>query len=159
MKELVRFCTTALVVIMLAVIGCSVPEVIPPGRSGLENPSWWVEPADVEMKAGETASVNIVLDTLKGSGEFSYTICRVKNAHVPYYQNIGVSPQDRLPMPKGLEVSIEPSQFRASPYKTYHALVTIRTTPEVPADEYIFFLEQRWDQVGTGGQCLAVNIM
>lgn len=143
MKEPVRFCTMAVVVILLAVIGCSVPEVIPPGRSGLENPSWWLEPSDVAMKAGETASVNIVLDTLKGSGEFSYTICRVKNAHVPYYQNIGVSPQDRLPMPKGLEVSIEPSQFRASPYKTYHALVTIRTTRFLPMSTYFF-----WNNVG-----------
>jgi hypothetical protein len=156
MKRLVFLGVMIVAIVLLAVIGCSAPVVVP-GKSGLERMGWGFEPSNIKIKAGETASVNITLDTLKDSGEFSFTISRVKNTSVPYPQT-GIQSQDKLSMPKGLEVSIEPSWINASTYNTYHSTVSIKTTPELPAGEYVLFLELQWGLGGRSGGWITVNV-
>ncbi len=151
MKRLVFLGVMIVAIVLLAVIGCSAPVVVP-GKSGLERMGWGFEPSNIKIKAGETASVNITLDTLKDSGEFSFTISRVKHNYGSPLQ------QERLPMPKGLKVSIEPSRFTASPYNTCHSTVTIKTTPELPAGEYVLCLELQWGLGGRSGGWITVNV-
>ena len=140
------------------------PEVIPPPPTP---PGRWIFEASstifehsVQLKAGETKSLDVTLETgREGPGEVTYTIFRLKHRYpLVYSGDIGVPLEDRLPMPEGLEASIEPSRFMVYPHNTYHAVVTIKTTPELPAGEYILFLDQRSEHVACGGGCITVTV-
>jgi len=137
----------------------STPTPPPPG-SGILGSSETIFEDSVQLKAGETKSLDVTLKTGKeGPGEVTYTIFRLKHRYpLVYSGDIGVPLEDRSPMPEGLEASIEPSRFTVYPHNTYHAVVTIKTTPELPTGEYVLFLDQRSEHVACGGGCITVTI-
>ena len=87
------------------------------------------------LKAGETKSLDVGLYTKEDFGpgphEVSYKLFRVARGYG----------QDEIPMPEGLEVSIEPARFMAYPNAAYHSTITIKTSPELSPDEYCFRFE------------------
>ena len=134
------------------------PAPTPPGSGILGMPET-IFGHSVQLKAGETKSLDATLKTKEnGPGEFTYTIFRVKHEYGEYLQDVGIPLEDRLPMPEGLEVSIEPSRFTAYPHNTYHSVVTIKTTPELPAGEYVLFLDQYFEHVLKGGGWITVTV-
>jgi len=108
-----------------------------PGKSLLESAR--VLYADsVDLKAGETRLIDVTLETRKdGPGEFSCVIFRTDKEYG----------KDTLPMPRGLEVSIEPPKVMASPNNTYHLTITIKTTPDIALGEYWLRFEQDFENV------------
>ncbi|GAI93323.1 unnamed protein product, partial [marine sediment metagenome] len=114
----------------------------------------------VQLKAGETKSLDVTLETGRdGPDEVTYTIFRLKHCYpLEYRGDVGVPLEDRLPMPEGLEVGIEPSRFTVYPHNTYISVVTIKTTPELPAGEYVLFLDHRSEHIACGGGCITVTV-
>jgi len=126
----------------------SLPGPPPPGKSLLEAAR--IEFDDfVKLKAGETKSLDVTLETLKhGPGEVAYTISRVAKEY----------DEDKLPMPEGLDVSIEPSKFTAYPNNTYHSTITIKTTHELPSGEYVLLFDWSFEHVEKGTGWITVNV-
>ena len=101
------------------------------------------------MKAGETKSLDVTLDTLKhGPGEVTYKIYRVAKEYS----------EDKLPMLEDLDVSIEPSTFTASPGNTYHSKIKVRTTSELPSGEYVLLFDWHFEGVETGSGWITINV-
>ena len=136
----------ALIVTVLLLLGACAPA--PPRRfiSPLETSTTRFEDS-VQLKAGETKSLDVALYTKKDFGpgphEVSYTLFRVARGYGA----------DEIPMPEGLEVSIEPTKFMAYPNAEYHSTITIKTTPELSPGEYCFRFESECEgsPMWTGG--------
>ena len=76
----------------------------------------------MQLKPGETGETYYTLYTRNGGpGEVSYKI----------YSVAGVHKKEEMTMPKGLNVSIEPSKFIAQPHKNYTSKITVKTSPEL----------------------------
>ena len=89
---------------------------------------------EIQLKAGEIKSVDVNLEVRKSISEprgFYYNIYRVG----------GEYRENELPMPEGLEISIEPSRFTIYPNTIYHSILTITTTPELTPGQYFLLLE------------------
>jgi hypothetical protein len=137
-----------ILVTLLLVLGACAPAPPIPGRgvSPLTTSSTWFESSAL-LKAGETKSLRVLLWTTKDFGpgphEVSYTLFRVARGYG----------SDEIPMPEGLEVSIEPARFMAYPNAEYHSTITIKTTPELSPDEYCFRFESECEgsPMWTGG--------
>ena len=99
----------------------------PPGISILQAANLYVE-HHIELKAGETVQTNIRLVTKEhGPGQ------------VTYYKPVlvaGEYSKHWLPMPVGLQVTVEPSRFMAYPNNTYNSTMTVITTGDLPAGVY-----------------------
>jgi hypothetical protein len=152
-------------IIILTIAGCrssgpaSVPtsSAVPPGLAVL-NAFRLVFNPSIEIKAGDTGSVDVTLETHKdGPGKVIYTLFRVSSPNAPYNEG-GIPSGYRLPMPQGMVVSIEPSGFDASPNNIYQSLVTVRTTPELISGEYVLFLDLNFENVAEGGGNITVNV-
>jgi hypothetical protein len=137
-----------MVLIMIALVtGCAYKEG--PEEEGLEIPGKsLLESAhidyshSVERKAGETKSLDITLDMRKDSlRRVSFAIWRVSKIYA----------EDRLPMPEGLDVSVEPSNFIAAPNNTYQSTIIIKTSPELPPGEYVLLLDVKADMLRGSG--------
>lgn len=105
----------------------------------------------LELKAGETKSVSLTLEVkkdIRGPELFTYTISRTS----------GEYSEDKLAMPEGLEVDIEPSELTACPNTTYISILTIRTSADVDAGEYYFLLEQYLENGFRGGGWLRIAV-
>jgi len=50
--------------------------------------------------------------------------------------------EDKLPMPDGLEMFMEPSSFMAYPNTVYRFSIMVETAPELAPGEYFILLEQ-----------------
>lgn len=90
---------------------------------------------DVQLKAGETKSLDFTLETkndIRWPSQFSYEIYKVG----------GEYEEDKLPMPDGLEMFMEPSSFMAYPNTVYRFSIMVETAPELAPDEYFILLEQ-----------------
>jgi hypothetical protein len=138
----------ALIVTALLLLGACAPAPPVPGRGvgPLTTSSTWFEGSAL-LKVGETKSLDVFLSTKKdfgpGSHEVSYTLFRVA-------RGCGA---DEIPMPEGLEVSIEPARFMAYPNAQYHSTITIKTTTELSPGEYCFRFESecKGSPMWTGG--------
>ena len=126
-----------LLVTLLLVLGACAPGPPPSPGSGvspLTTTTIRFEDSAL-LKAGETKSLDVSLYTKKDFGpgphEVSYKLFRVARG----------CGQDEIPMPEGLEVSIEPTKFMAYPNAQYHSTITIKTTPELSPGEYCFRFE------------------
>ncbi|MCK4735384.1 MAG: hypothetical protein KAT65_23225 [Methanophagales archaeon] len=74
------------------------------------------------LKPGETGEAYYTLYTRNGGpGEVSYKI----------YSVARVGEKKEMPLPEGLNVSIEPSKFMAQPHKNYTSKITVKTSPEL----------------------------
>jgi len=95
----------------------------------------------VELKAGETKLLDVTLEARKdGPGEVIYAIYRVAEEYA----------EDKLPVPAGFTVSIEPSKFMAYPNTIYHSTITIKTSPELVPGEYWLRFEQEFENAFRG---------
>ena len=65
-----------------------------------------------------------------GPEKVNYTIYRVR----------GVYEKEEIPMPDGLTVSIEPSEFVAEPHKKYTSKITIKTNSKLESGIYTLYL-------------------
>ncbi len=100
----------------------------------------------LELQAGETISTVLALDVRKDIREretFTYTIHYVAGEY---------SDEGALPLPEGMEVTIEPLQFTVCPNSIYHSTLTISTSPSVTPGDYWFRLEQYLED-GYRGRC------
>jgi hypothetical protein len=133
-----------MVIMALSVGGCAAPSVEPvpnpqpvPGKSLLES-ARLLYADSVELEAGETKSIDVTLDTRKdGPGEFSYQVFRVDREYG----------EVRLPLPDGLEISVEPPSFTANPKSIYYSTITITTTAKLSPGEYWLRLEADFENV------------
>ena len=106
--------------------------LIAPGRAMIGISSFIMAPKMVELSAGETKEVNITAETRKdGPGRATYSFFRVKRVHS----------DEEIPMPDGLNVSIEPSTFMAYPNETYNSTVTINTSQDLPRGKYVLYID------------------
>lgn len=126
-----------------------------PGRSHFGAQRFIMEPEMVELSAGETKEVNINLETRKsGPGKVTYNLFRVKRVYS----------DGEIPMPDGLNVSIEPSTFMAYPNETYNSTLTINTCQDLPRDEYRIHVNVVYESTGKhgghgGAGTLTVNVV
>lgn len=114
--------------------------IIPPGQ-GIANQSRLLFDNLIEMKAGETKIMDVTLEVRKDirqPEEFTYTVSHVTTEYS----------ESTIPMPKGLDVGIEPSQFLGCPNTTYHSMLTIKTTETLMPGEYWLIFQQK---TGRGG--------
>ncbi|MDY0387661.1 MAG: hypothetical protein RBT65_11155 [Methanolobus sp.] len=120
-----------------------------PGLSLLGHPVFaW--PDKVELRAGETKEVNLYLETRKnGPGMVIYSIFRVENS----------TEDDKIPMPPGLNISIEPSSFMAYPNETYNSTISIKTNPDLPRGEYALRTHIYFEDVQEGGGWMTVSVI
>ena len=116
-----------------------VPITIP-GRSHFGAQRFIMEPEMVELGAGETKEVNINLETRKsGPGKVTYNLSRVNRVY------------SEIPMPDGLNASIEPSTFMAYPNETYNSTLTINTSRDLPRGEYRIHVNAVYESTGKHG--------
>jgi len=96
----------------------------------------------VALEVGGTKLIDVRLETRKdGPGEYSGKLFYVSRE----------SSEDELPMPEGLEVSLEPSRFKTYPNTTYHTTIIIKTSPELATGEYYLRFISHFVK-GGGGQ-------
>ncbi len=127
----------------------SLPPPPPPGKALLEAARIALDDS-IELKAGETKVLDVTLETLKhGPGEVSYKIFRVAREYG----------KDEIPMPEGLEVSMEPTKFMAYPNAVYHSAITIKTTPELAPGEYWLSFEAEFEGEFRMTGCIRVNVV
>ena len=137
-----------LLITALLLLGACTPAPPSPG-SGVSplTTSQIIFEGSALLKAGETKSLRVLLSTKEDFGpgphEVSYKLFRVARGYG----------QDEIPMPEGLEVSIEPARFMAYPNAQYHSTITIKTTPELSPGEYCFRFESECEgsPMWTGG--------
>jgi len=147
MKKLAISGVVILAVILLAVIGCSAPKPIP-GKSHFSMARVLYDDS-VSIKAGETKSFDVTLETRKqGPGKVIYEISRVA----------GEYSGNKLPLPAGLDVSIEPSQFMAYPDMEYHSTVTIKASPELQPGKYRLSFGKYFEKVFSGVGWIEVSV-
>jgi len=108
-----------------------------PGRSHFDDARLFYADA-VELEAGETELIDVTLETrTDGPGEFSYRIFGTDRE----YGQVTSS------LPDGLEISLEPSSFMASPSNVYHSTITLNTNTDLAPGEYWLRLEADFENV------------
>ncbi len=127
MKKLTVLYIAIIVIILSAVIGCSAPTPTP-GLSHLSKARVYKSDDSVEIKPGETKTIEFTLETRK-DGPGIFKIGNISHVSGEYSDAI-------LPMPEGLGVNLEPESFMAYPDSTYQSVLTITASPELPPGEY-----------------------
>ena len=103
----------------------------------------------ITLKPGETRETYYTAYTgTSEPGVVSYEIYRVG----------GVDGEEKIPMPEGLRVSIEPSKFFAQPCQSYISKIRIETSPELSPSEYSLRIHVKSEYGGSGGG-LTVNVV
>ncbi len=102
------------------------------------------------LLSGETGKIEIILATGKyGEGRVSYKINRVDSKEGG----------NQIPLPDGMEVIIEPTEFMASPYNDYRSVIEIRTNEQVIVPgEYWILIEFNIGGTTSGQYVLRVVI-
>ena len=106
---------------------------------------------DVQLKAGETKSLDFTLETkndIRWPSQFSYEIYKVG----------GEYEEDKLPMPDGLEMFMEPSSFMAYPNTVYRFSIMVETAPELAPGEYFIRFEWHLEGAFDSGGWIIVTI-
>lgn len=106
---------------------------------------------DVQLKAGETKSLDFTLETkndIRWPSQFSYEIYKVG----------GEYEEDKLPMPDGLEMFMEPSSFMAYPNTVYRFSIMVETAPELVPGEYFIRFEQHLEGAFDSGGWIRVTV-
>ena len=82
----------------------------------------FISDAATGLLSGETGRIEVVLATGKyGEGKVSYKISRVDSK----------DGSNQIPMPEGMEVTIEPIEFITAPYNDYKSVIEIRTDEQI----------------------------
>lgn len=106
---------------------------------------------DVQLKAGETKLLDFTLETkndIRWPSQFSYEIYKVG----------GEYEEDKLPMPDGLEMFMEPSSFMAYPNTVYRFSIMVETAPELAPGEYFIRFEQHLEGAFDSGGLITITV-
>lgn len=130
-------------------VGKQDPSTIPPpGKSANESARVLYAAYSVDLKAGETKSVDVTLETRKdGPGWFRCEIFRTDK-----------DGNNTLAMPNGLVVSIDPRNTAAYPNNTYNTTINIKTSPDLVAGQYWLRFEGNFEQVFKSTGWLVVTV-
>ncbi len=102
----------------------------------------------VTLKAGETAEINCTLYTGESPpGTVKLTIYRVEDMYKT----------KEMPMPKGLNISVVPSERLVRPHSTYIFKIKIKTDRSLPSGKYTLCIVIS-GTVGTGKSWLTLNV-
>ena len=161
-----KFVIGIALILILILSGCqsvgktpmSTSSPIPPGVASM-NASIIVFEHSIELNAGEAKNIDVTFETRKdGPGKVSYTILRLKGYPIEYTSDGGIPAANRWPLPQGMEVSIDPSNFMGYPANTYKATLTIKTSQELSVGEYLLFLDHDFENAGSGGGEIKVKV-
>ena len=114
----------------------------------------------VELGPGEATSISVLLTIRRPEDptSVSYKVFRARKV-AEYSPWKGGVPYEKLSMPPGLDISINPSDFVAYPKKTYKSTMEIKTSPKLPEGEYQLFLEVSFnDERWPGSGWITVNV-
>ena len=104
----------------------------------------------LRFTAGFTQTLFPTLSTGKfGPADVSYEVARVD----------AKDSENRVPMPPGMEVTIEPDQFHAEPGQEYRSVMTIRTSRDFQWGTYWLVVRCRYGEVDVRPWQLMVNVM
>jgi hypothetical protein len=144
-RKVVKIGALAVVCLMLTVAGLSCSrnggKYPPPGGGPLLSFQNRVELVPDEVKS---TNVSLTLRKPVGPTSVSYEIFRARKVE-DYSPAKGGVPYEKLPMPRGLDISIKPDEFVAYPNKTYKSTIVIEASPELAKGEYRLFLEVSFD--------------
>lgn len=130
--------------LLISSLGCHQGE-----RSGIDRSARVIYASSVDIKAGETKSVDVTLETRgDGPGEFSGLIFRTDREY-------GNEP---LTMPNEMEVDIQPVKIMAYPNNTYHLTITLETYDGLAAGEYWLRFEHNFENVFRGSGWIRVTV-
>lgn len=151
-------------VALLGTVGCvatatgGAPNSPTPGKSLLRSAAFIIPntlEGMVEIKAGETEQFTLTLETRKdGPGMVTHNVFRVKE-NAPYISDMK---KYKIPMPDGLSVIVKPSEYKAFPHETYHPILTIKTSPDLPQGKYRFSLHTLFEGVAEGWHDFTINV-
>ncbi len=134
------------------IIGVEEGDILFPPGQGLEYTSRFSYEHAVVIEAGETEIIiDVSADIRKDIAEPGELSCDIYMVEAEYSE-------EEVPMPVGLEVSIEPSCFTVYPNTTYHITISITTTPELTPGEYFLRFEQNFESRFWSGGWIRVTI-
>jgi hypothetical protein len=109
----------------------------------------WAIASAVRFDVGGYQEVNANLSTgTYGPDNVTYTISRVDSKD-------GAT---EMPMPNGLDVTIEPEQLATDPGNEYRSTIKIQTTPDLSPGTYWIRIEYQLGKSMSGYRVLMVNI-
>jgi hypothetical protein len=114
-----------------------VPTIVVPPPTPTQPPVITHSEGTILIKAGETTSLELVLNvgkTIREPTQVSYQISYVARP----------GSMDKLPMPIGLDVSIQPSTFMLYLNTTYKPIIVVRTSPDLPIGDYWLLIERSY---------------
>ncbi len=101
-----------------------------PGASGFYQPYLTLQNESITLEAGQNGETYCTYHTGgMGIRDISYDVHRTTDK------------SDALPIPAGLTVNIEPSNFIAKNFENYTSHITVKTSPDLPSGEYILNIE------------------
>ncbi|MCM1987677.1 hypothetical protein [Methanococcoides seepicolus] len=127
-----------------------------PGASGFYQPHVTLHNDSITLETGQIEETYCTYHTGGlGIREISYNIYRItgKSNALP------MPDEEKLPMPAGLSVNIEPSKFISKNFADYISHVTIKTSPDLPSGEYILNIEVLSNERITKDVSLTVNVI
>ena len=130
-------------------------EEIVPGVSGLCSSHGSLHGNSMTLEQGKEGNAYYTIHIGgEGLGKISYQVYRIRNI----MHRLPMPEEEKLPMPEGLNVSIEPSNFIARNFEDYTSKIIVKTGMELAPGEYILCIE-----VATSGMLtndlLTVNVI
>jgi len=120
-----------------------------PGISGVYSPWGQLHDNSITLKPGETKETYYTLHTGEGGpGNVTYTLFRMRKEYG----------EDRLPIPKGLTISIVPNKFLARSHENYTSKVTIKTSSELPQGKYVLSFNVYFENEMKGEEWIIINV-
>ena len=120
-----------------------------PGISGVYSPWGQLHDNSITLKPGETKETYYTLHTGEGGpGNVTYTLFRVRKEYG----------EDRLPIPKGLTVTIEPNKFLARSHEDYTSKLTIKTSSELLQGKYVLSFNVYFENGMEGSEWVTINV-
>ena len=120
-----------------------------PGISGVYSPWGQLHDNSITLKPGETKETYYTLHTGEGGlGKVAYTLFRVRKEYG----------EDRLPIPKGLTVTIEPNKFLARSHEDYTSKLTIKTSSELLQGKYVLSFNVYFENEMKGEEWIIINV-
>ncbi len=120
-----------------------------PGISGVYSPWGQLHDNSITLKPGETKETYYTLHTGEGGpGNVTYTLFRMRKEYG----------EDRLPIPKGLTVTIEPNKFLARSHEDYTSKLTIKTSSELLQGKYVLSFNVYFENEMKGEEWIIINV-
>ena len=126
-----------------------------PGASGLFSSHGSLADNSMTLEQGREGNAYYTIHIGgEGLGKISYQVYRIRNI----MHRLPMPEEEKLPMPEGLNVSIEPSNFIARNFMDYTSKITVKTGPELARGEYILCIDVATSSMLTN-DLLTVNVI